>query len=149
MKSSIVVSVSIGLISFFCAYIFIPMIYKIIEIWRRYLYHNCAEASRVLIYSNYFLLHYENLAFYKYYIISVHIQILFLFVDSFTHQVEQRKLVIHNAGLVEYARSQGFAVVDTFNMTMARYKDFLQGKCACHFHRVRKSIWSLNLTWLT
>ena len=51
-------------------------------------------------------------------------------------QREQRKLVIHNAGLTEFARQQNFDVVDTFNMTMSRYKDFLQGKCACHFHRV-------------
>ena len=47
-----------------------------------------------------------------------------------------QKLLIHNLSLVDYARAHGFLVQDTFNMTMARYKDFLQGQCACHFHRV-------------
>lgn len=54
-------------------------------------------------------------------------------------QREQRKLLIHNAGLIDFARRQNYDVVDTFNMTMARYTEFLQGKCACHFHRVRES----------
>ena len=57
-------------------------------------------------------------------------------IGLFNLQAEQRKLVLHNAGVIEFARGHGFDVVDTFNMTMARYKDFLQGKCACHFHRV-------------
>ena len=52
-------------------------------------------------------------------------------------QGEQRKVFIHNTGLLDYASNAGFEVVDTFNMTMARYKDFVQGKCACHFHKVR------------
>jgi hypothetical protein len=40
-------------------------------------------------------------------------------------------------GLAAFARHHHMDVVDTFNMTAARYKDFLQGKCACHFHKVR------------
>ncbi|XP_077979695.1 cadherin-like and PC-esterase domain-containing protein 1 [Glandiceps talaboti] len=51
---------------------------------------------------------------------------------------EQRKLLLHNAGLHDYAVSLGYDVVETLNITMARYKDFLQGKCACHFHKVRE-----------
>ena len=54
-------------------------------------------------------------------------------------QGEQRKVFRHNTGLLDYASNAGFEVVDTFNMTMARYKDFVQGKCACHFHKVRLS----------
>lgn len=51
-------------------------------------------------------------------------------------QKEQQKLLLHNIALTSYARQHGFHVVETFNMTMGRYKDFLQGQCACHFHRV-------------
>jgi hypothetical protein len=40
-------------------------------------------------------------------------------------------------GLAAFAKHYHMDVVDTFNMTAARYKDFLQGKCACHFHKVR------------
>jgi hypothetical protein len=40
-------------------------------------------------------------------------------------------------GLAAFAKHHHMDVVDTFNITAARYKDFLQGKCACHFHKVR------------
>ncbi|UYV69690.1 CPED1 [Cordylochernes scorpioides] len=50
---------------------------------------------------------------------------------------DQRKLLLHSLGLAEFARHYNIEVIETFNMTVARYKDFLQGKCACHFHRVR------------
>ena len=60
-------------------------------------------------------------------------------------QQEQRKLLLQNTALVNYARLQGFDVIDTFNMTMGRYKDFLQGQCACHFHRVSRRFYLLNL----
>ena len=53
-------------------------------------------------------------------------------------QNEQQRLVQHNDDIKSQAKSLGYEVVDTFQMTMARYKDFLQGKCACHFHRVRR-----------
>ncbi|XP_029658477.1 cadherin-like and PC-esterase domain-containing protein 1 [Octopus sinensis] len=49
---------------------------------------------------------------------------------------EQQKLLSHNSILTNYARQNGFHVVETFNMTMSRYRDFLQGQCACHFHKV-------------
>lgn len=42
----------------------------------------------------------------------------------------------HNSELVRLARKLGFHVVDTLTMTLSRYKEFLQGKCACHFHKV-------------
>ncbi|GAB1602319.1 cadherin-like and PC-esterase domain-containing protein 1 [Argonauta hians] len=49
---------------------------------------------------------------------------------------EQQKLLSHNSILTNYARQNGFHVVETFNLTMSRYRDFLQGQCACHFHKV-------------
>ncbi|CAN7989448.1 unnamed protein product, partial [Ixodes hexagonus] len=49
---------------------------------------------------------------------------------------EQKKLMMQNLWLSEFARHYNFDVIDTFNITVARYKDFLQGKCACHFHKV-------------
>lgn len=49
---------------------------------------------------------------------------------------DQRKLLLHSMGLAEFAKHYNFDVIDTFNITIPRYKDFLQGKCACHFHRV-------------
>jgi hypothetical protein len=52
-------------------------------------------------------------------------------------QAEQRKLLKHSMGLAAFAKHHHMDVVDTFNITAARYKDFLQGKCACHFHKVR------------
>ncbi|XP_072174301.1 cadherin-like and PC-esterase domain-containing protein 1 [Diadema setosum] len=53
-------------------------------------------------------------------------------------QMEQKKVFLHNQGLGERAVRSGFGFVDTFNMTMARYRDFLEGKCACHFHKVKE-----------
>ncbi|RUS76123.1 hypothetical protein EGW08_016119 [Elysia chlorotica] len=49
---------------------------------------------------------------------------------------DQRKMYSSNKELLSYSRSQGLHTVDTFSMTMARFRDFGQGKCACHFHRV-------------
>ncbi|XP_041349337.1 cadherin-like and PC-esterase domain-containing protein 1 [Gigantopelta aegis] len=49
---------------------------------------------------------------------------------------DHQRLLSHNLATLRYAKTNGFSVIDTYNMTMARYKDFLQGKCACHFHRV-------------
>lgn len=42
-------------------------------------------------------------------------------------------------GLAAYAESRGIITVDTFNVTVARFKEFYPGKCACHFHKVTKS----------
>lgn len=49
---------------------------------------------------------------------------------------EQRRLLGQEQETAEFAAKHGFGVVPTYNMTMARYKDFLQGKCACHFHKI-------------
>lgn len=51
-------------------------------------------------------------------------------------QSEQRKLLLHSMGLADFAKHYNFEVIDTFNITIPRYKEFLQGKCACHFHKV-------------
>uniref|UniRef100_A0A0P6JYB6 Cadherin and PC-esterase domain-containing protein 1 n=1 Tax=Daphnia magna TaxID=35525 RepID=A0A0P6JYB6_9CRUS len=41
------------------------------------------------------------------------------------------------ARLSETARLQyGFRTVDTWNMTVARFRDFLPGRCRCHFHQI-------------
>ncbi|XP_046986199.1 cadherin-like and PC-esterase domain-containing protein 1 [Schistocerca americana] len=49
---------------------------------------------------------------------------------------QQQKLLKHSQGLAAFASHHQMEVVDTFNMTAARYNDFLQGKCACHFHKL-------------
>ncbi|XP_077486913.1 cadherin-like and PC-esterase domain-containing protein 1 isoform X2 [Amblyomma americanum] len=48
----------------------------------------------------------------------------------------QEKLGRTNRELVRRAVELGMEVVDTFNMTSARFMDFTQGSCACHFHKV-------------
>ncbi|XP_022298570.2 cadherin-like and PC-esterase domain-containing protein 1 [Crassostrea virginica] len=51
-------------------------------------------------------------------------------------QSDIHKLVIREQELEKHGRKLGFEFIKTFNMTMARFKDFLQGKCACHFHKL-------------
>ena len=51
---------------------------------------------------------------------------------------EQPSLQQKERGILEYAKIRGFKTVSTFNMTISRYKDFLEGNCACHFHKVSK-----------
>lgn len=65
-------------------------------------------------------------------------------MSRFCLQSEQQRLVQHNEDIKDQAKVLGFDVVDTFQMTMARYKDFLQGKCACHFHRVIRGLLSTS-----
>ncbi|XP_062861259.1 cadherin-like and PC-esterase domain-containing protein 1 [Trichomycterus rosablanca] len=43
-----------------------------------------------------------------------------------------------NKNILENAKRMGFEVINTFSITMGRYKEFLQGRCACHFHEVSK-----------
>ncbi|TRY79016.1 hypothetical protein DNTS_022221 [Danionella cerebrum] len=43
-----------------------------------------------------------------------------------------------NKNILESAKNFGYEVIDTFSITMGRYKEFLQGRCACHFHEVYK-----------
>ncbi|TSK13309.1 Cadherin-like and PC-esterase domain-containing protein 1 [Bagarius yarrelli] len=47
-------------------------------------------------------------------------------------------LYITNQNILKSARRLGYEVIDTFSVTMGRYKEFLQGRCACHFHEVDK-----------
>nr|XP_014428852.1 cadherin-like and PC-esterase domain-containing protein 1 isoform X2 [Pelodiscus sinensis] len=54
-------------------------------------------------------------------------------------QAEVQNLWNENVVILETAKKYGYEVVDTFIITMGRYKEFLQGKCGCHFHEVVKS----------
>ncbi|XP_030633124.1 cadherin-like and PC-esterase domain-containing protein 1 [Chanos chanos] len=47
-----------------------------------------------------------------------------------------------NKNILTSAKNSGYEVVDTFSITMGRYKEFLQGRCACHFHEVGKPSFS-------
>ncbi|XP_078369114.1 cadherin-like and PC-esterase domain-containing protein 1 isoform X2 [Oculina patagonica] len=48
----------------------------------------------------------------------------------------QRKIAERNQRVISAAKRLGYEVVDTFGMTVSRYKDFLLGNCGCHFHKV-------------
>lgn len=50
-----------------------------------------------------------------------------------------------NQKLISAAKKYGFEVIDTFSITMGRYKEFLQGRCACHFHEVEKHVSSSTI----
>ncbi|XP_053112464.1 cadherin-like and PC-esterase domain-containing protein 1 isoform X2 [Hemicordylus capensis] len=52
---------------------------------------------------------------------------------------EVQNLWNENQAILNTAKQYGYEVVDTFIITMGRYKEFLQGKCGCHFHEVVKS----------
>ncbi|XP_029141160.1 cadherin-like and PC-esterase domain-containing protein 1 [Protobothrops mucrosquamatus] len=52
---------------------------------------------------------------------------------------EIQNLWKENLAILNTAKLYGYEVVDTFIITMGRYKEFLQGKCGCHFHEVVKS----------
>ncbi|KAM6137736.1 LOW QUALITY PROTEIN: cadherin-like and PC-esterase domain-containing protein 1 [Pterocles gutturalis] len=54
-------------------------------------------------------------------------------------QAEMQNLWNENLIILDTAKNFGYEVVDTFVITMGRYKEFLQGKCGCHFHEVVKS----------
>jgi len=49
---------------------------------------------------------------------------------------EQPVLANREADTLDYAKIGGMKVFSTFKMTISRYKDFTEGKCACHFHKV-------------
>ncbi|CAI5785369.1 Hypothetical predicted protein [Podarcis lilfordi] len=57
----------------------------------------------------------------------------------FLSPAEVRGLWKENQAILNTAKQYGYEVVDTFIITMGRYKEFLQGKCGCHFHEVVKS----------
>lgn len=53
------------------------------------------------------------------------------------HNLEQQKKVAdRNQMLMDGALVRGYMVLDTFWMTVSRFKQALYGKCACHFHQV-------------
>ncbi|NXG52894.1 CPED1 protein, partial [Psilopogon haemacephalus] len=54
-------------------------------------------------------------------------------------QADMQNLWNENMIILDTAKKFGYEVVDTFVITMGRYKEFLQGKCGCHFHEVVKS----------
>ncbi|XP_035537384.1 cadherin-like and PC-esterase domain-containing protein 1 [Morone saxatilis] len=54
---------------------------------------------------------------------------------------EVQELYRENRNIITTAKHYGYEVIDTFGITMGRYKEFLQGRCACHFHEVEK-FWS-------
>ncbi|XP_028250019.1 cadherin-like and PC-esterase domain-containing protein 1 isoform X2 [Parambassis ranga] len=54
---------------------------------------------------------------------------------------EIQDLSRENDDIIATAEHHGYEAIDTFSITMGRYKEFLQGRCACHFHEVEKS-WS-------
>ncbi|XP_038609187.1 cadherin-like and PC-esterase domain-containing protein 1 [Tachyglossus aculeatus] len=54
-------------------------------------------------------------------------------------QSEVKNLWKENLLILDSAKIYGFEVIDTFQITMGRHKEFLQGKCGCHFHEVVKS----------
>ncbi|KAM4614944.1 cadherin-like and PC-esterase domain-containing protein 1 [Polymixia lowei] len=51
---------------------------------------------------------------------------------------EIQELYRENRNIIAAAKHYGYEVIDTFCITMGRYKEFLQGRCACHFHEVEK-----------
>ncbi|MBN3313840.1 CPED1 protein, partial [Atractosteus spatula] len=51
-------------------------------------------------------------------------------------------LYYENEKILITAQQQGYEVIDTFSITMGRFKEFLQGRCACHFHEVGKRTFS-------
>ncbi|XP_014671086.1 PREDICTED: cadherin-like and PC-esterase domain-containing protein 1 [Priapulus caudatus] len=61
-------------------------------------------------------------------------------VDGIRHLSleEQRKLSLRNQELVSFAQQHGMQALDTFSITVPRFKDFQEGKCACHFHKVKE-----------
>uniref|UniRef100_UPI0037E7DC25 cadherin-like and PC-esterase domain-containing protein 1 n=1 Tax=Semicossyphus pulcher TaxID=241346 RepID=UPI0037E7DC25 len=61
---------------------------------------------------------------------------------------EIQELYRENLDIITTARHHGYEVIDTFSITMGRYKEFLQGRCACHFHEVEK-FWSSEDTTST
>ncbi|KAM9328427.1 LOW QUALITY PROTEIN: cadherin-like and PC-esterase domain-containing protein 1 [Pholidichthys leucotaenia] len=54
---------------------------------------------------------------------------------------EIQNLYKENGNIISTAKHHGYEAIDTFSITMGRYKEFLQGRCACHFHEVEK-FWS-------
>lgn len=60
-------------------------------------------------------------------------------------QAGQRKTAERNQRVISAAKRLGYEVVDTFGMTVSRYKDFLLGNCGCHFHKVKVDFTQLKM----
>ncbi|XP_045703117.1 cadherin-like and PC-esterase domain-containing protein 1 isoform X2 [Phyllostomus hastatus] len=58
----------------------------------------------------------------------------------FLTQSEVQNLWKENLIILDTAKKYGYEVVDTFTITMGRYKEFLQGNCGCHFHECSGSL---------
>ncbi|XP_035502590.1 cadherin-like and PC-esterase domain-containing protein 1 isoform X2 [Scophthalmus maximus] len=43
-----------------------------------------------------------------------------------------------NDDIIATAKHHGYEAIDTFSITMGRHREFLQGQCACHFHKVER-----------
>ncbi|TKS90348.1 EGF-like and X-link domain-containing adhesion molecule 2 Fasciclin [Collichthys lucidus] len=56
-----------------------------------------------------------------------------------------QELYRQNQNIITTAKHYGYEAIDTFSITMGRYKEFLQGRCACHFHEVEK-LWSSTVS---
>ncbi|KAF0028689.1 hypothetical protein F2P81_017794 [Scophthalmus maximus] len=41
-----------------------------------------------------------------------------------------------NDDIIATAKHHGYEAIDTFSITMGRHREFLQGQCACHFHKL-------------
>ena len=52
-----------------------------------------------------------------------------------------------NTSLRRQALIYGFRVIDTLQMTLSRYKEFVQGACACHFHKVSVTLNIIATGW--
>jgi hypothetical protein len=50
--------------------------------------------------------------------------------------IGQQRFLLREKSTRDSATKAGFHFVDTFNMTISRYKHFLYGQCACHYHLV-------------
>ncbi|XP_036066152.1 cadherin-like and PC-esterase domain-containing protein 1 isoform X1 [Oryzias melastigma] len=51
---------------------------------------------------------------------------------------EIQALFRQNLEILSMAEQLEYEVIDTLSITMGRHKEFLQGRCACHFHEVEK-----------
>jgi hypothetical protein len=58
------------------------------------------------------------------------------FLTSVIFQIGQQRFLLREKSTRDSATKAGFHFVDTFNMTISRYKHFLYGQCACHYHLV-------------
>lgn len=63
-------------------------------------------------------------------------------------QKEIQDLYRENQNIITTAKHYGYETIDTFSITMGRYKEFLQGRCACHFHEVSQLYISFNNTFI-